>query len=252
MGAPDQRGFAKSLQAVLPISVFRPITVIYNTIMSKAPYGLKYPLGSMLRRHKYPYRVIKDGDVVVQVGAPRDILHAGRSRALHFARMVGRGKAMIIEPDKENVTALKEYATANGLAQSVVIVEMGAWKEKATLKFFSSPNHPASNLLEGVTDISQEQKEQRGYQEVNVSVDTIDDMLERAGLYTPKLVSVTTNGAELQILDGMKKTLAAGVEYISLASTGEGFFEYMDSIGFEYIARDDRGYCFRKKDIADK
>src|SRR5262245_229693 len=101
--AVDQRGLGKRIKGLLPLGFFRALTVAFNGIAAAVPYGIKYPVGTWLRKRKFPYSVIRDGDVVVQLGAPRDLLHAGRSRALHFTRLVGSGKAVVLEPDAENV-----------------------------------------------------------------------------------------------------------------------------------------------------
>jgi hypothetical protein len=61
-------------------------------------------------------------------------------------------------------------------------------------------------------------------------------------------VSITTNGAELEILNGMKEMLATGAEsYISLAITGDRYRETMDELGFDYVCDDDRGFTFKSQ-----
>ncbi|MCA9103144.1 MAG: FkbM family methyltransferase [Planctomycetales bacterium] len=243
---PDQRGFAKQLKRFVPGSWFRRLTTTYNAMLARVPYGLKYPVAGIVRHGRAPYCFLEVGDVVVQVGAPRDILAAGRSRAVHFARLVGRGRVLVVEPDAENCAALRRFVADVGLQDRIRLFECGAWHTSTTLTFLTSDDHPAANVLDGVQQISSAEAQQRGYRKVEVPVRSLDDMLDEAGFGCPKLVSVTTNGAEMQIVAGMRNTIAAGCPYISLASTGEGYIEQMQRYGYEYIVRDDRGYCFRQ------
>jgi FkbM family methyltransferase len=242
----DQRGLGKQLKRILPTPVFRLATRLFNAGMGLVPYALKYPLGTALRRGKFPYSVIHEGDVVVQVGAPRDTLRAGRSRAIHFARLVGSGTVLVVEPDADNVAALTRYIDAHGLHDQVILVAVGAWNSNGELKFLSSPDHPAANVLVGVQALDEETISARSYREVVIPVTTLDHLLAEHGLAVPKLVSITTNGAEIQILQGMESYLKGGCRFLSLASTGPGYQEYVRGLGFEYVGRDDRGYFFRR------
>lgn len=247
MPPPDERGFGKHVKRVLPRGLFRPLTVLFNKTLALLPYGPKYALGTRLRRDKTPYNLIESGDVVVQVGAPRDTLLAGRSRAVYFARLVGEGRVVVVEPDPDNVATLRRFVERAGLGSQMSIHACGAWSETTELTFLSSPSHPAANVLEGVQEISEEVRAARHYREVTVPVRALDEILDEENVAVPKLVSITTNGAELEILDGMRRTIGRGCPYISLASTGEGYLESMTERGYEYFARDDRGYCFRRR-----
>jgi FkbM family methyltransferase len=242
----DQRGFAKQLKRCVPSGYFRRLTVAYNALLSRLPYGLKYPLGGILRRGRAPYCFLEKGDVAVQVGAPRDILHAGRSRAIHFARLVGTGTVVVVEPDAENCAALRQFVQEVGLERQIVLFECGAWHTSTTLTMLSSDTHPAANVIVGVQEMSEATQHERGYRKIEVPVRSLDDMLAETGVSRPKLVSITTNGSELQIVEGMRRTINAGCCYISLASTGDGYIDRMRQHGYEYVARDDRGYCFRQ------
>lgn len=238
----------KKLKYALPEMVFRPLAVIYNTIMKLIPASVKYRMGKARRRSKYPYCLLGDDDLAVQVGAPRDILWAGRSRAIYLAMASDQGRVLICEPDPENIKAMRIFLKENKLDDRVILAPAGAWKTDGELTFLSSANHPAANLLldidEKIDMLSESLRHKRDYQEIKIPVKTLDQLLSEYSLPTPKLISITTNGAELPILEGMKNTLASGLPYISLASTGDGFQDYMEKIGYKYIARDDRGYTF--------
>ena len=185
---------------------------------------------------------------------PRDVLVAGRSRAIYFALLVGKGKVVIVEPDPENVRVAKAFIHKHKLHSKVILYEYGAWCQDTVLTFLLSPKHPAANVLRetfmhtSLSNIDRQVIQARRYKEVPIKVNTIDNLLKRACVPSPKLVSITTNGAELEILDGMKETIANGCSYISLASVfGDRYIKYMEKLGYQYIARDDRGFCFHKR-----
>ena len=243
---PNRQGWAMTLKRSLPRGVSRPVTRLYNAVLGVVPYQLKYGLGGLVRRHRPPYSVIDDGDLVVQVGAPRDILKSGRSRAVYFARRVGSGKAIIIEPDPESMGALRSYVAKHGLASSVWLCEKGAWKSKDRLTFVSNSEHPASNRLDVISADEAGTFEADRSARIAVDVDSIDSIVRAAGFGTPKLISITTNGAEIPILEGMAELRAKGIPYISLAPPKAGLIAFMEGIGYTCISRDDRGFFFKR------
>jgi FkbM family methyltransferase len=242
----DDRGIAKKLKSILPEDIFCFLRRIFNGAVGVLPYRIKYPLGTYLRRNKLPYKWLEPGDIAVQVGAPRDMLLAGRSRAIHFARLVGTaGKIVIIEPDPENVAYLQDFVRRYGLQGNTMVVGIGAWKERTELMLLTNTQHPAAGVLEGLKGFRETLSGNPEHEKIKVAVDTLDAILNEANVSEVKIVSITTNGAELEILAGMQETIRKGCQHISLASTGEGYVEYMARIGFEYYGRDDRGYSFR-------
>jgi FkbM family methyltransferase len=245
----NHRGLAKKIKYALPGNIFNYLRRVLNGVVSFLPYGIKYPIGNLIKRNKYPYCIIKEGDVVIQAGAPSDLLSAGRSRAIHFARFVGRGKVVVIEPDPGNCEAIKRFVARNNLQDSVILVEKGIWSEPGELDFLSSPDHPAASVLVDAKEISESLIDERHYAVIKVPVVTLDMVLDdlRIDVDSVRLVSLTTNGAEPYILKGMNKLIDGGLEYISLASTNKGYPELMEKIGYRMIAIDDRGYTFRKK-----
>lgn len=253
--ARDHRGFGKRIKYLLSENkfaagsdFFRLLTKAYNGMLSLAPYGLKYGAGSALRRAKYPYCVLQPDDFVIQLGAPRDTLIAGRSRAVHFARIVKDGLTVVIEPDPANCAVFKKFIRRHGLESRVRLIEVGAWNAPGQLEFLSSDSHPAANVLASAKDIGEDVMKKRGYREIRVPVDTLGNILKENGIHgAPRLVSITTNGAEKQILEGMEDWLGGReVPYISLALTGGGYPEIMKAMGYELLALDDRGYTFRR------
>lgn len=246
--ADKQEGFGKRVQRVIPAAWFRILTVTFNAALSLIPFKIKYGVGTALRKRKYPYSLIEEGDVVVQVGCPRDILHAGRSRTIYFSLLVGKtGTVFVVEADPTNCRELEAYATKHGIMDRIVLKQSGAWSDRTELEFLSSASHPASNVLANVTEATDVEKSHRGYETIRIPVDSVDNLLDAAGITeAPKLISFTPNAGELEIIKGMLRAIDKGVSYISTSATKSEFVDYMKTIDFELKAIDDRGYFFMK------
>lgn len=240
----DSRGLILSFKLLMPESLWRVISKPVMVILKFVPDSLLYNLGYKQRINKAPYRLIKDGDIVVQVGAPRDLLSIGRSRTVYFLKSVGSGKVVVFEPDPDSAAALRMFADKNSLGSRLILIEKGAWSKEDILVFLSSPHHPASNLIKGAENITEDEMRRREYQEIKVPVTTIDNILEQNKLPLPKLISITANGSETEIIKGMSETMNKGVPYISLAITGENYPEIMSNLDYQLLAQDDRGFTF--------
>jgi FkbM family methyltransferase len=222
----------------------RSAVKVYNRIMRRLPYGLKYGVGMRLRRGSDPYRFVREGSVVVQVGAPKDLMESGRSRAIYFSLFAGRtGRVVVAEPDPESARMLTTLAERFGWT-NLTVVPTALWNEPGMLKIYIDDSHPASNFIAGVKEYDAPRL--GAYRLVEVPAETLDGLLERLGVERVDLVSLTTNGSEREILGGMTRTIAAGVPYIAIAETGSVSPEVMTELGYEQAAFDDRGRTFRQ------
>jgi FkbM family methyltransferase len=247
MSVQDNRGILLPFKLLIGERAYRMLTLPASAVLRRVPVNLKYSLGLRQRRPKYPYKAINEGDTVLQVGAPRDLLMVGRSRTVYFLHLVGKsGKVVVFEPDPDSATALRAFAARTGLADRLVLVEKGAWSSDTTLTFYSSPLHPASNTVKGAFDIDETDLRRRGYNEIKIAVNSIDAELAALKCGRPKLISITANGSESEILKGMKAQIDGGLPYIALAITGENYPEMMAKLGYSLLAYDDRGYTFKK------
>jgi len=212
-------------------------------VLKLMPFGLKYGVGVKRRRNREPYKRISPGDTVVQVGAPRDLVDAGRSRAVMFAHFVDReGLVLACEPEPGSVERLNQISEK---WPQFTVMPKGCWSEPGTLSFLVNDSHPASNLIEGTTDLPEAQRAE--YRKVKVEVVTLDTVAEQQNLKNVKLLSITTNGSEQDILAGAK-TLLPKCEYVSLARTGPGLNEVMAGYGFDFLCHDDRGYLYQNRE----
>jgi FkbM family methyltransferase len=167
---------------------------------------------------------------------------------MNFLKLVGNGKVIVVEPDECNCEALKRLSEGGNLSGRLVLSEKGAWSVPGTLQYLSNPNHPATNILKVVRESARGDKSACGYHEKEVPVDTLDNILASIGFVKPRLISITANGAEPEILKGLSQTLMLGVPFISLAATGPGYEQLMADLNYDMIAFDDRGYTFARRD----
>jgi len=221
---------------------------IMNAVLWQLPVGLKYGIGSQLRNVRLPYRLIQEGDVVVQIGAPWDLLRAGRSRAIYFAKRVGSsGHLIVVEPDEVNVNALRSFLKQQAM-ENVTIVAQGAWSKKTRLRFLIKDDHPASNLIEDVFDENRIDRDK--YRSVEIDVDSLDNILSDLKVEKIALLSVTSNGSEEEILDGVKSYLR-NIKFISIIREPQNYSVFSE-YGFKVIGEDDRGYTFAHEYIGEQ
>ena len=87
----------------------RILVRLYYRLARSIPFRAKYAIGQSIRRKRYPYQLINEGAVVAQIGAPKDTLLAGRSRAMYFSLFAGAtGRVLVIEPDPESQAAFRQ------------------------------------------------------------------------------------------------------------------------------------------------
>lgn len=228
------------------LSVHRAAVRLYNGIFELVPFGLKYNFGQRNRRNKIPYSVLNESSTVIQIGAPSDTLHAGRSRAMHFALMVPKGRLIVIEPDKASAEQFRILCNNRGIT-NVSVYPIGAWSSKKRLRLFVDPRHPATNFTEGSTDYDEGRLQDFISEEIEV--DTLENILKAENIDQVDLISITTNGAELEILKGLGQERILRVKNMALARTGVVDDDFMDAMGFERIGYDDRGYTYRRKEL---
>ena len=226
------------------LKAHRLAVTIYNFTMRMVPFRIKYGIGGWARRARAPYCLLGNGSIVVQIGAPFDMVFSGRSRAVYFGILAGqKGKVVVVEPDARNLRAVEDYAKRHGIT-NMVLCPKCAWSEKRELKFYINDWHPASNFTEGCKSYGSARL--KSFRILVLPADTIDNILGDLDIKFIDLISITTNGAEREILDGMKQTLARGVQYISLARTGDDYIELMKDAGYILHSYDDRGYTFQR------
>lgn len=218
------------------------LRVTVNSILWKLPVSVKYGVGFSSRKVRLPYKLIGEGDTVIQIGAPWGLLQAGRSRSIYFSKLVGKsGQVIVFEADLNNVKNLREFLVRQGIS-NIKVIPLGAWNKATKLRFLINDKHPAANLVEEVFDDSR--KDLKDFRAVEIDVDSIDNVLDTLSLGEIKLLSITSNGSEEEILQGASKTQEK-VEYISIIGDPQDFPK-IEAYQFRQIGEDDRGYLYQK------
>lgn len=211
----------------------------YYAVRRLAPRAILTRLGAAVAgRVLLPYRSLRPGDTVIQIGAPRDIALAGRSRFLTFALRVGpSGRVVVVEPDRESVETSRRVAAEVGLG-NVEFVRSAAWSERRDLELLVRRGHEAANLVGETFDTNR--RDRAGFDTVTVAADRLDALVRLASGERVALLSVTTNGSEAAIVAGAEG-LMDRVDRISIIR-GEAFERTLAGFGFRRIGEDDRGW----------
>lgn len=215
--------------ALHAISLNSKLKLIISTIFDPLPYGklsswplhsILYRIASMLaknaivyingikyvltdsgsvetvsQRHEtevYRYLIskMKEGDVFIDVGA-----HVGKY-ALQAAKIVGRrGLVIAIEPFSGNYAALLKGISLNNL-KNVIALNIAAWNENCQLRLF-------------IAEVSSHHsvKKNSDLEFIQVEAQTIDSILEELNVTKCDWIKIDTEGAEYEILKGLKKCL---------------------------------------------
>ncbi len=155
--------------------------------------------------YDYP---IRPGDVVVQIGAS-----SGEETA-RFAKSVGlAGRVFAIEPETGNINALRRSFPKEQFPQ-VEIVPKGASNKTGEATFFvgGEREHRLADIPGGALTfewwgVADHLSESRYKGTTIVSVDTIDNILAEYRVKYIDFILVETNGSELEVVQGMEKTL---------------------------------------------
>jgi len=166
-------------------------------------------------------RLLGTGDVFYDVGANVGYF------AIAAARRVGpAGAVYAFEPVPDNVASIRESAALNEFA-NVNVIESAAGRTAGRDRL----------LL--VEDLSWSHLESLGQHPrtratVEVDVVAIDDLVAEDRIRPPDLVKIDVEGAEIDVLEGMRRTLAEHRPAIvcELHGTAAEFVETMDGLGY--------------------
>jgi FkbM family methyltransferase len=137
----------------------------------------------------YDY-MLKDGDVVVDIGAGIG------DDAIVFSRLVGpKGRIIAIEAHPRTFGCLAKTIKLNHL-HNVVAVNVATSDEDGEIDIFDSENYLSSNTVNG----------QKG-KSVAVKASRLDDILRDLRIPNPQLIKINIEGAETATLRGAEETL---------------------------------------------
>ena len=176
---------------------------------------LEVPVQEALRR------TLPTGGVLYDVGANVGFF------SMLAARIVGQnGRVYAFEPAPRNAEAIRRGAAANEFA-NIEVIERAAFE------------HSGSGRLQLVEDLSWSKLEDAGPHEltetvVEVELVAVDDLVGRGELRAPDVVKIDVEGAELEVLRGMRKTIAehSPVIVCELHDTAPAFEALMAEFGY--------------------
>jgi FkbM family methyltransferase len=132
----------------------------------------------------------KKGDIVIDVGA------AFGFYSIVASKMVGQqGKVVAIEPQPDSFEMLNKNIKLNSLT-NISTLNYAVSSKKTTLKLYSSYS------------ILQERAGQNPQQHIEVSADTLDNLLGQLDLDKANWIKVDVEGAELEVLKGAEGILS--------------------------------------------
>ena len=166
-------------------------------------------------------RLLAEGDVFYDVGANIGFF------ALAGARHVGpAGAVYAFEPVPENAAAIRASAELNGLA-NVEVIEKAAGRAAGRERLLLVEDLSWSHL-------ESQGRHPRTLDTLEIEIVAIDDLVADGRLRAPQLVKIDVEGAEIEVLEGMRKTIAEHRPAIvcELHGTAAAFVETMDRLGY--------------------
>ena len=140
---------------------------------------------------------VKEGDIVVDVGA-----NVGMFTVKAALSVGDKGKVIAIEPIEENFELLKRNIEFHNLNNVYIIRKaIGRKKGKTTMiKSLLSATHQ-------LKEIKDFKNPEFSIQEVDVEVDTLDNIVKEFSINRIDLLKIDVEGAELEVLKGAKESL---------------------------------------------
>ncbi len=145
---------------------------------------------------------VNRGDTVVQIGTPWP------STMHRFRKAIGaNGRLVIFEAMPANANRLRAAIQESGYS-NVTLFEGAAYSSRQSGRMMVSPHVGDHKIkVDGVRMDNDLRSINAEMGEVNVEFHRIDDVLQDLGISEINYLSVTVNGAELEVLKGAEETL---------------------------------------------
>lgn len=195
------------------------VEMVYNTFLREGPfthilhaaprtYPVQYGMMRNFFAREFPWSLVRPGQTVIQVSSASSLIPVGRSHALMLATLVGpSGRVIVVEPDPENVRALRSYCAREGV-RSIEIIERAIWNERGARTFASRPKSSGWHRLMDTVEEGDAQRFGGEFIRRIVVTDTIDHLVEELQCGDPAFINMTINGCEPEAFAGMHATLA--------------------------------------------
>jgi FkbM family methyltransferase len=139
------------------------------------------------------YLRVEKGDIFIDIGA-----HIGKY-SIPLSKIASR--IVAVEPDPDNYECLKRNVETNRI-RNITTVNMLAWKEDTTVKFYLTDKKGGGTTKEGLP--------LRTYvgRYLELQAETMDNMLKSLGISEVDWIKIDVEGAEYEVLKGLRETLS--------------------------------------------
>ena len=184
------------------------------------------------------FHPLETGDTVVDVGANIGVF------TILAAKSVGEtGRVIAIEPERKNLKDLRNNLKINGL-KNVSVVPKGLWNRREKKKLYLKADARAHTLV-GKSSLGDAEE---------IEVDTLDNILEELGVTRVDFIKMDIEGAEIQALEGMERTLKendvrlviAAYHEVDVKPTWKTIVPWLKQMGFRVRVRGE-GYVYADK-----
>lgn len=191
-------------------------------------------------------QVLKPGDTFVDVGA-----HVGFFSMMAAALVGPAGRVVAFEPNAENYASLRNNLSLNGYAH-VICVNSAVGDRDGEAVFFENLDNDGGHALwdPGLHPFNELSKARQ--QARRLPITTLDTALSGLGVQSVKAVKIDTEGAEVQVLNGGARCLAApGIELLvcednefglaNLGTSGAELRQTLAQLGYTVCVADQQG-----------
>jgi FkbM family methyltransferase len=192
----------------------------YEVDFGKVKIKRKGGLGFLKREHSKEEKFLSslplNNKTVFDIGGYIGLM------TVYFSKSVGSGKVVVFEPNESNITRIKTHLGLNGVSNARII-PFGVANEKKNLSFVVREGSEATGSLDkGIQSLL---KQQGGWSEYEIRVDTLDNLVNVFSLAAPDFIKVDIEGMEFPALLGMKNTIAkfAPQFFIEIHGSTESF-----------------------------
>lgn len=154
------------------------------------------------RQIKFFLDQIEPASLVFDIGG-----HVGQYAVLFASLVTDSGRVVTFEPDASSRALLHENLSLNGFQSRVQVEDLALFDSAGTRPFFSKGNGDANAAL-----INAHAGAGNDVRERLVKTESLDDYLDSRQLRCPNWIKLDTEGAEIDILRGARKTLKAGAK----------------------------------------
>jgi FkbM family methyltransferase len=146
---------------------------------------------------------LKPGDTFIDVGA-----HVGFFSLIAAALVGPQGRVIAFEPNTDNFASLQRNVALNGF-ENVTCMHAAVGDHEGDVEFFENLDNDGGHALwnPGLHPFNEMSKLRR--QSRRVPMTTLDSALSALGVIVIKAVKIDTEGAEVQVIKGGARCLAA-------------------------------------------